>query len=93
VAVRASLDLSNRLRLDAQMRHVSEIRRLPPVVSGEGLPGYRELDVRLAWDAWRQLELSVVGQNLLHARHAEFGSPESRGAIERGVYGKVAWGF
>jgi iron complex outermembrane receptor protein len=44
-------------------------------------------------NGWRQLELSVVGQNLLHDRHAEFGPPEARGEIERGVYGKIAWGF
>jgi iron complex outermembrane receptor protein len=91
--VRASLDLPNRIRLDAQVRRLSAVRRLPPIVSGEGLPAYTELDIRLAWDAWRQLELSVVGQNLLHARHAEFGPPELRGDIERGVYGKAAWGF
>jgi iron complex outermembrane recepter protein len=91
--VRASFDLPSRVRLDAQLRHLSAIRRLPPVVSGEGLPGYRELDVRLAWDAWRQLELSIVGQNLLHARHVEFGPADHRGEIERGVYLKAAWGF
>jgi iron complex outermembrane recepter protein len=92
-ALRASLDLPRGLRLDAQLRHLSAIRRLPPVVSGQGLPGYRELDVRLAWDAWRQLEVSLVGQNLLHARHAEFGPQDMRGEIERGVYAKAAWGF
>jgi iron complex outermembrane receptor protein len=90
---RASFDLPRRFRLDAQLRRVSAIRRLPPVVSGEGLPGYHELDMRFAWDAWRQLELSVVGQNLLHARHVEFGPPDQRGEIERGVYGKATWGF
>jgi hypothetical protein len=62
-------------------------------VSGEGLPGYSELDLHLAWDGWRQLELSLVGQNLLHDHHLEFGQPGARGGIQRGVYGKIAWGF
>jgi hypothetical protein len=35
----------------------------------------------------------VVGQNLLDDQHLEFGALGSRGAIERGVYGKVAWEF
>ena len=39
------------------------------------------------------LELSLVGQNLLHRRHVEFGAPASRHEIERGVYGRVAWHF
>lgn len=91
--LRSSLDLPARLRLDGQFRHVSSIRRIPLIVSGEGLPGYSELDVRLAWDAWKQLELSVVGQNLLHNRHVEFGPPAGRGEIERGAYAKLAWGF
>ena len=91
--VRSSLDLAARLRLDTQFRHVSSIERLPMIVTGEGLRGYSELDVRLAWDAWKQLELSVVGQNLLHDHHVEFGPPDARGAIERGAYVKLAWGF
>ena len=40
-----------------------------------------------------RLELSVVGQSLLHDEHIEFGGPASRGAIERSVYGKATWGF
>jgi hypothetical protein len=34
-----------------------------------------------------------IGQNLLDERHVEFGSPEARGAIERNIYAKLAWGF
>jgi iron complex outermembrane receptor protein len=91
--MRLSLDLPARFQFDAQLRYLSAIRRIPLIVTGEGLPGYGEMDVRLAWGGWRQLEISVVGQNLLHARHAEFGSPTTRGEIERSVYGRIAWGF
>jgi iron complex outermembrane receptor protein len=93
LGVRSSLDLPARLQFDAQFRHVSSIRRMPPLVTGEGLPEYSELDVRLAWEPWRQLEVSLVGQNLLHNHHVEFGPPTGRGAIQRGAYAKVAWGF
>ena len=49
--------------------------------------------MRLAWQASEQLELALVGQNLLHDHHVEFGTPEARGEIERSVYGKVTWQF
>ena len=35
----------------------------------------------------------VIGQNLLHNHHVEFGPPTGRGAIQRGAYAKLAWGF
>ncbi len=60
---------------------------------GPGIDGYSELDVRLAWRGERTLELALVGQNLLHDHHIEFGTPAARGEIERSVYGKVTWQF
>jgi iron complex outermembrane receptor protein len=91
--LRSLLDLPARFQLDTHVRNVTAIRSIPAIVTGEGLGGYAELDLRLAWDGWKQLELSVVGQNLLHDHHAEFGPPAARGEIERGVYGRIAWGF
>jgi iron complex outermembrane receptor protein len=91
--VRSFLDLPGALQLDGQVRALSAVRRLPPVSTGEGIEGYTELDLRLAWRGWQQLELSVVAQNLLHDHHPEFGGPGQSGEIQRGVYGKVAWGF
>lgn len=91
--LRSLLDLSERVQLDWRLRYVSDVRRSPDIVSGAGVDGYTELDVRLAWFATQELELSVVGQNLLHKRHIEFGAPAARGAIERGVYGKAVWRF
>ena len=40
-----------------------------------------------------RLQISVVGQNLLHARHEEFGAAASAQSIERGVFAKAMWGF
>lgn len=93
IGVRSLLDLRAGLQLDAHLRSLSAIRQLPLIVTGEGLDGYAELDVRVAWRGWRQIELSVVGQNLLHGHHVEFGPPGQRGEVERGAYTKVAWGF
>lgn len=91
--LRSLLDLPAGLQLDAQFRHLTAIRQIPEILSGEGLPGYSELDLRLAWHGRERLEIAIVGQNLLHDHHAEFGAPAARGEIERSVYGKVTWGF
>jgi iron complex outermembrane recepter protein len=91
--LRSFVDLPASFQLDGQLRSLSAVRRLPPLVAGTGIDGYTELDLRLAWRGWQQMELSIVGQNLLHPHHAEFGPPEQRGEVERGMYAKVAWGF
>jgi iron complex outermembrane receptor protein len=43
----------------------------------------------LAWRPYPQLELSLVGQNLLEEDHPEFSSLE----VERSIYAKVDWKF
>jgi len=89
LTLRSSLDLPNNWQVDATFRHVSRI-------DNQNVPGYDELDLRVAWQALRTLEISIVGQNLLHDEHPEFGTDtatllSTRKAIERGVYGKVLW--
>jgi iron complex outermembrane receptor protein len=84
--LRADLDLPRRFELGLWLRTVDDLPR--PAV-----PGYTELDLRLGWRPREGLELSLVGQNLLHDHHAEFGALPSREEIERGVYGEVTWRF
>jgi iron complex outermembrane receptor protein len=91
VGVRSYVDLPHGLQLDAQYRVLSALRELPEIVDGTGIAGYQELDVRLGWRLGQRLLLSVDGQDLLHHHHAEFGAPDQRSAIRRGVYGKVVW--
>jgi hypothetical protein len=55
-------------------------------------PSYIELDARLGCNATKRLEFSMVGRNLLHNHHPEYGFPgPTRKEIERSVQGKVAW--
>jgi iron complex outermembrane recepter protein len=84
--LRSSLEPVSHLQIDSIFRYVSEI-------TNQRLPGYADLDLRLAWQPKRPVEFSITGQNLLHDRHAEFGSPATRHLIGRGVYGKVVWRF
>src|SRR2546426_1238007 len=82
----SSLDLPAHLRLDAGMRAIDDITR-------QQVPAYAELNAKLTWQPTSNLDLSLVGQNLLQDRHAEFGAPATRREIERGVYGLVEWRF
>jgi iron complex outermembrane receptor protein len=71
------------LEFDSTLRFVS---RLPaPVV-----PRYWEFDQRVGWIPKTGVELSVIGRNLLHAEHAEFGSAPGREDVERNIYGRIA---
>jgi len=85
------LTLGRHLELDAQLRYQSRIRRQPLVLSGEGIDGYSELDLRVGWLVSEHLDVNLVGKNLLHDSHAEFGPPQERGELERAAYLKAEW--
>ena len=92
-SLRSSLDLPRDMELDAGLRWVDT----RPVHQGSTpgtLPSYFELDVRLGWHPVKNLELALVGQNLLHDHHPEYGFPSpTRAEIQRSVYGKVTWRY
>jgi iron complex outermembrane receptor protein len=92
-SLQSSFDLPHRFELDVNPRSVGKIYNNNGGVLGT-VPSYTEMDVRLGWHPTGQLGLSIVGQNLLHDRHAEFGVPDAmRQEIRRAVYGKVTWRF
>ena len=86
-SLRSSLDLGRAVELDVWLRYADPLP-FPPA------PAVTELDLRLGWRATPALELSLVGQNLLHDQHVQF---RSAGAgteeVERSVYGRVTWSF
>ncbi len=86
--LRSFADLPHQLELDAGVRWVDE---LPSV----GARGYGTADLRLGWKPREDIEISLVGQNLIDDKHIEFGPSEffqiSPTAVQRGFYGKVTW--
>jgi iron complex outermembrane recepter protein len=84
--LRSFVDLPRRVELDAVLRSVASLPN--PVV-----PGYTELTLRLGWGHGGPLEISLVGDNLLHDTHREFqiGGPSE--SIERSVAAQVTWRF
>ena len=92
VGLRSYLDLPRGLELDLQFRAVAAIESLQGASDPE-IGAYQELNLRLGWRPNQRTQLSVDGQNLLHDHHVEYGVPGERSAIQRSVYGKVAWEF
>ncbi|HEY1717874.1 MAG TPA: TonB-dependent receptor [Verrucomicrobiae bacterium] len=91
VFLRSSMDLPFHTELDVNARWIDTVRNDNNGVAGT-VPAYAEMDVRLGWHATKNLEISVVGQNLLHAQHPEAGFPDSsQEQITRSVYGKIAY--
>ncbi|OQX10328.1 MAG: hypothetical protein BWK80_45870 [Desulfobacteraceae bacterium IS3] len=82
ISVHSALDVTKNLELDLRLRYVDEL-------AAKGTDSYTALDARLAWRPFRNLELSVTGQNLFEPGHSEFSDIE----VERSVYGKAAWHF
>jgi iron complex outermembrane recepter protein len=88
-SLRSGLDLPHNWEFDLWFRYVDSL------VTGN-VPSYTTLDARLGWKPVRNLEISIVGQNLLDDRHFEF-VPDFLWSIPtevpRGVYGKITWRF
>ncbi|MCC2972524.1 TonB-dependent siderophore receptor [Massilia sp. IC2-476] len=84
--LRSSHDLARGVTADLLLRRVA---RLPQ----PALPGYHELDARIAWQARPGVELALAGRNLLHARHPEFGAAGMRQLAERSVFASASLRF
>jgi iron complex outermembrane receptor protein len=84
--LRASKDLSDAMQVDVTLRYVGSLPR--PAV-----PAYYEMDARWMWAVRPDTEISLIGQNLLHKSHAEFGGAPNRSVFERGVMLKLTQRF
>lgn len=93
VLIRSSMTLANQFEIDGALRWVDTLHNN---VSGKvgTVPAYAELDLRLGWNINRNWEFSLVGQNLLHDQHPEFGAPSpDRVEVRRRIFAKLAWEF
>jgi iron complex outermembrane receptor protein len=92
-SLRSSMDLPKDVSFDTSLRWVDTLHLNNGATVGI-VPSYFELDARLAWRPIKGVELSIVGQNLLHDHHPEYGFPgTTREEIARSVYGKISWQF
>lgn len=93
ISLRSSMDLPGNFEFNADLRWVDTLVTNDNTTVGT-VPAYMELNLRAAWHPTQSLELSVTGQNLLHAQHPEYGYPySSREELQRGVYAKASWRY
>ena len=91
-SLRSSMDLPHGVTFDTALRYVDNLPYFH-------IQSYFELDARLAWRINNHWELSLVGQNLLHDQHAEFGPSYIHTQagqvtdIPRSFYAQITWRF
>jgi iron complex outermembrane receptor protein len=84
--LRLSKDISDTSQVDVTLRYQGGLPR--PAV-----PSYYEMDMRWMWAVRPDTEISVIGQNLLHRSHTEFGAEPGRSVFERTVLLKLTQRF
>lgn len=88
-SIRSLMDLPRNLEFDWGVRFVDNL-------PGHGVESYLAIDLRLGWKPNKNLEMSLVGQNLLDSHHLEWVDwfYQPRGIeVEPGVYAKITWRF
>jgi iron complex outermembrane receptor protein len=83
--IQSFLNLPKKLEFEQTYRYASAL-------PAQGVKSYGTADARLGRLFFGQMELSLVGQNLLQPHHAEFGG-EAGGlvGIKRSVYAQITW--
>lgn len=83
------LELPWNIQFDSTVRYVDSL-------PAPQIPSYVTVDLRLAWFPRKDLEIAIVGRNLLDDRHAEFAPTfvgTQRTEVPRSFYGTVVWHF
>lgn len=83
--LRSSHDLGSSQQLDLTLRYNSALNK--PAV-----PSYHELDAQWLWKVRPDIDIAVIGQNLLHSAHGEWGDA-ARSVYERTALLKIVKRF
>lgn len=65
--LKTDVDLPRQVELSLFLRSIGAL-------PNPSVPAYTELNGRIGWKATPRLDISLIGQDLLHDRHAEFGA-------------------
>ena len=84
--LRSYVDVSDAHKIDFSLRYNSGLPN--PAVRA-----YTELDAQWTWSASPSLDIALVGKNLLHSSHAEFGLAQGSSMFERSVMVKLVQRF
>jgi iron complex outermembrane receptor protein len=84
--LRSSFDLSDRQQLDISLRYNSRL-------SDPDVPAYADMDAVWLWRLRGDIDVALIGQNLLHPAHPEFGAQGRRSVFERALLLKAVRRF
>jgi len=93
-SVRSSFDITPDIQWDVWLRHVGKLQGVSPQPTP--IPAYNSLDMRVSWRINPEMQVSLVGQNLLDDRHQETQMRNILSVpieIQRSVYVKLDWKF
>lgn len=94
-SLRSSQSLMQNVDLDFLFRYVDSNHVQGLLFGSDVIKDYVSLDIRLAWRPVDDIELALVGQNLLDAHHLEYRQENLTRPteIDRGMYGRLSWRF
>ena len=94
VSLRSAISPWKNIEMDVLFRYV-DINTAISTFGTKVIKDYVSMDIRLAWQPIKDIELSLVGQNLLANKHLEYRQElfTTDTEIDRGMYGKLTWHF
>ncbi|MCW8930385.1 MAG: TonB-dependent receptor [Gammaproteobacteria bacterium] len=94
LSLRSNFELNDAIEINLWLKYTDSFESR--ITSNEmKIDDYTTLDIRLAWQVTKNMNLSLVGQNLLESEHIEYiesGSVKPT-EIERGAYLKLLWKY
>lgn len=86
--IRSELNLPRQVELDTSIFFTGQRTSM-------SVPRHTRVDLRIGWRPAERWELSLMGQNLLSPRHAEFAKTELNPPTydKRRIFGKITWRF
>lgn len=89
-SLRSHMDLPSNWEFDQTLYYVDALK-------SQQVKSYIRLDLRLGWRPVKNVELSLVGQNVLDSQHQEWGDDRiqtnDRNLIEHSIFGKMTLTF
>lgn len=95
LSIRSMMNLRDDLMLDMWLHYVDELERTAFSRVDSAVPAYTSFNVRLAWTPAKNVELSLVGQNLFDDHHPEFVGENFLvpTEVERSWLAQLRWDF
>ena len=86
-SVRSNIQLPHNLEFNTNFYYTDSLK-------SHDVPVQARLDLRLAWNPSRKLQLAVVGQNVTNKTHHEFDTTDAiYSHIPRSIYGRIMYNF